>query len=99
MKRPRDLFQDLVQRPLDPSVPLVLKRFTVRLIILLIFCALPMAGGIGFRHMFLVLTGVNAMICVVWAVLRRERPRSAGLTHWDEALVMTIFWLTAQLSA
>jgi len=98
MKKPRDLFHDLVHLPLDPSVPLVLKRFTVRLMILLIFCALPMAGGIGFRRMFLILTGVNAIICVVWAVLRRERPRSAGLTHWDEALMMTILWLTAQLA-
>jgi hypothetical protein len=99
MRNPRDLFHDLVHRPLDPSVPLVLKRFTVRLAILLIFCSLPITGGIGFKRMFLALTGINAIMCVIWALLRRERPKSAGLTHWDEALVMAILWLTAQLAS
>ena len=48
--------------------------------------------------MFVLLTGVNAIMCVVWALLRRERPNGIGLTHWDEALVMSGMWLTAQLA-
>ena len=95
MKDSRDLFHDLVRLPLDPSVALVSKRFLVRLAIILTFAALPMAGGIGFRRMFIALTGINAVVCAIWALLRREPPNGAGLTHWDEALVMTSFWLTA----
>ena len=97
MKHPRTLLHGLIQLPLDPSVALVSKRIVVRLAILLFFAALPIAGTVGFRSMFIVLTGVNVIMCVIWALFRRERPNGVGLTHWDEALVMIGFWLTAHL--
>ena len=80
---------------MDPSVALVSKRFLVRLIIVIMFAALPISGGVGFRRMFIALSGVNVIICVVWALLRRERFNSTALTHWDEALFMSGFWLAA----
>lgn len=95
---PRDLFRDLIQRTLDPSVPQVLKRMAFRLLILFLFSALPVAQGIGFKHMFATLAAVNASICIVWALLRRERPWGRGLTHWDEALVMLLIWLLGSVN-
>jgi hypothetical protein len=97
MKEFRDRLRGFVRLPLDPSVAPVSRRFVVRLVILLIFSALPITGGIGFRRMFITLTGVNIAMCAIWALLRRERFNGASLTHWDEALVMTGFWLTAHL--
>lgn len=86
-----------IQLPLDPSVALVARRFAVRLAFVLILAAIPIAGGIGFHRMFAALTGANAIMCVVCALLQREKPNGAGLTHWDEALAMTGLWLGANL--
>jgi hypothetical protein len=94
----KDLFETLARRPLDPSVPLVLKRLAVRLAILLFFATLPIAGGVGFKGMLALLAAVNALMCVVWALLRREPMNGRGLTHWDEALVMTILWLMGSVT-
>lgn len=91
----RDKLQAYVRCPLDPSVALVSKRFVVRLIIIVIFAALRISGGAGFRRTFIALTGVNVIICVVWALLRKERFNGTALTHWDEALLMSGFWLAA----
>jgi len=95
-KNARKLLHRFVRLPLDPSVAHVSRRFLVRFAILLVFSALPIAGG--FKGMFVLLTGVNAIMCAVWALLRRERPNGAGLTHWDEALAMSGMWLVAQLA-
>jgi hypothetical protein len=62
---------------------------------MLLFCLLP--TGLGFRRNFILIAGANAIVCFVWALLRKEKSRSAGLTHWDEALVMVGLYLTAQL--
>jgi hypothetical protein len=99
MKMPRDLFQDLMHRPLDPSVPLVLKRSALRLFIILLFSISPISGAVGFRQMFVFLTGVNALTCLIWALVRRERPNGPGLTHWDEALVMTFLSLLGNIKS
>ncbi len=96
---PKELLQDLIQRPLDPSVPLVLKRMAFRVLILLLFSALPIAQGIGFKRMFATLAAVNAVTCIIWALLRRERPWGRGLTHWDEAIVMILLWLLSSIKA
>jgi hypothetical protein len=97
MKEFRARLRDFIHLPLDPSVALVSKRFVIRLAILLAFAALPIAGSIGFHRMFVTLTGVNVVMCAIWALLRRERFNAAGLTHWDEALLMSGFWLVAHL--
>lgn len=97
MKQSRKVLHGLVQLPLDPSVTLVSKRFLVRLAIILVFASLPIAGSIGLRRLSITLMGVNVVMCVVWALVRRERPNGVGLTHWDEALVMTGLWAAAHL--
>jgi hypothetical protein len=99
MEIPRDPLQDLMRRPLDPSVPLVLKRIALRLLMLLVFSSLPMARIVGFWRMFAILAAVNAVGCVVWALLRREQPGGRGLTHWDEALVMVLLCLLGSIKA
>ena len=74
--------------PLDPSVGYVTRRFGVRLIIVLLFAAIPIPHGWGFSTMFIVLTGTNALTCSLMALTRRERPDTRALTHWDEAFAM-----------
>lgn len=96
---PKDLFRYLIRWPIDPSVPLVLKRLAFRLLILLAFASLPMANVVGFWRMFALLAAVNAVACVVWALLRREKPGGNSLSHWDEALVMIFFWLLGSIKA
>ena len=86
-----------MHRPLDPSVPLVLRRSAFRLFIVLLFSMTPISGIVGFRKMFVILTGVNALTCVIWALIRRERPGGLGLTHWDEALIMTFLSLLGSM--
>ena len=88
-----------MRRPLDPSVPLVLKRIALRLLMLSVFSSLPMARIVGFWRMFAILAAVNAVGCVVWALLRREKPGGHGLTHWDEALVMVLLCLLGCINA
>ena len=75
-------------RPLDPSVEHVTRRFGVRLTVLLLFAAIPFPHGWGFPTMFIILTGVNALTCSLMALIRRERPDTRALTHWDEAIAM-----------
>jgi hypothetical protein len=86
-----------VQLPLDPSVVVVTKRFAVRLAILLFLAAIPITGGVGFHRMFIALTGANGIICAVCGLLHREKVNGIGLTHWDEALIMTGLFLGTRL--
>ena len=95
MKPPRRSPYRFIESPLDPSVATVAKRFAFRLSILIIFCLIPTA--LGFRRMFILLTAINTFACLIWALLRREKPRGVGLTHWDEALVMFGLFLAAHL--
>ena len=85
------------QMPLHPSVAIVSKRLATRLAILLIFAALPIPHGIGFAKMFVMLTGINAITSTAIALLRRERPDTRAMTHWDEAIVMTALFTIARL--
>ena len=80
---------------LDPSVAIVSKRLALRLAIVLMFAALPVAHGIGFAKMFILLTGVNALTSAAMAVFRREPFHTRALTHWDEALVMAALFTMA----
>ena len=86
-----------IQLPLHPSVAIVSKRLGTRLAILLIFAALPIPHGIGFAKMFVMLTGVNAITSTATALVRRERPDTRAMTHWDEAIIMTALFIIARL--
>ena len=87
------------RKPLDPSVVIVTKRFCVRLLVLMFFAALPIPNGPGFTKMFVLLTGTNALICAVMAVVHRERPNTRALTHWDEGLAMLALFMVGQVVA
>ena len=98
----RSLLQGLnvrLRHPLDPSVPVVARRFAVRLAIVLIFAALPLAPGWSMLRLFVMLTGFNALTCFIAALLLREKPNTQGLSHYDEGLWMAalcvIGWLLA----
>ena len=78
------------QQPVDPSVPIVARRFAVRLVIVLIFAALPLAHGWGMLRMFVLLTGFNALTCFIAALLLREKPNTQALSHYDEGLWMAV---------
>jgi hypothetical protein len=86
-----------IQLPLHPSVAIVSKRLGTRLAVLLIFAALPIPHGIGFAKMFVMLTGINVITSTAMALLRRERPDTRAMTHWDEAIVMTALFTIARL--
>ena len=86
-----------LKRPLDPSVPVVAKRFGVRLLILSFFAALPLSHGWGFATMFVALTGINALTCFFAALLLREKLNTGALNHYDEALGMAALFLIGRL--
>ena len=86
-----------LQHPVDPSVPIVARRFAVRLLILLIFAALPLAHSWGFLPMFVALTGFNALACFFMALLLREKPNRHVLSHYDEAFWMAMLFLLGRV--
>ena len=86
-----------LQQPVDPSVPLVARRFAVRLVIILIFAALPLAHGWGMLRMFVTLTGFNALTCFIAGLLLREKPNTQALTHYDEGLWMAVLCVVGRL--
>src|ERR1039458_2542128 len=86
-----------LKRPLDPSVPVVAKRFGVRLLILSFFAALPLSHGWGFATMFVALLGFNALPCFFAALLLLEKLNTGALNHYDEALGMAALCLIGRL--
>jgi hypothetical protein len=86
-----------LKRPLDPSVPVVVKRFGVRLLILSVFAVLPLSRNWNVPTMFVALTGFNAVACFFTAMILREKPNARALNHFDEALGMAAFCLIARL--
>ena len=87
----------LLKRPLDPTVPVVAKRFAIRLLILLLFAALPLSHSLSFPAMFVSLTGFNAIACFFTALLLREKRNTHALNHYDEALGMVALCLIGRL--
>ncbi len=59
----------------------VLIRFSMRIIILVIFAAF---GGIGFGRSFAALLAMSAIFSAVVGGVRREAPLAPDLNHWDE---------------
>jgi hypothetical protein len=75
----------------------VTKRFAARLLIVLVFAALPLPHGWGFLPMFVALTGCNTVAAFFTALLRGEKLNTRTLTHYDEALWMAGLCLTGRL--
>ena len=61
----------------------VLARFVLRIVILVIFATL---GNIGFARSLETLLWMSIILCVVVAVMRRERLFQPTLNHWDETV-------------
>ena len=85
-----------LRRPVDPSVPMVARRFAIRLLILLPFAALLLPQAGGFAHMFVMLTGFNALYAFFTALIQREKFNARTLNHDDEALGMAALCLIAR---
>ena len=85
------------RRPLDPTVILVARRFALRLLIVLLFAALPLPHSLGFLPMFVALTGFNALVTFFTGLLRGEKLNARTLTHYDEALWMGALCLVGAL--
>jgi hypothetical protein len=86
-----------LRQPVDPSVPIVARRFAARVLIVLIFATLPLAHSWSFSRMFVVLTEFNALACFVTALLLREKPNVHALSHYDEGLWMVMLCVTGRL--
>jgi TRAP-type mannitol/chloroaromatic compound transport system permease small subunit len=63
-----------------PSIQ-VMVRFSLRMVILVIFAAF---AGTSFVGSMVALLWMAAVLCAVMAVMRRELPFRADLNHWDE---------------
>jgi hypothetical protein len=87
----------LLRGPRDASVPIVAKRLAVRLAILVIFAAFATGHPWNFAAIFCCLASLSAFTCSVIALFKRENFRSAGLTHWDEAIILLLLSLVAGL--
>jgi hypothetical protein len=70
----------------------VLIRFSMRIIILVVFAAF---GGIGFGRSFAALLAMSAVFSAVVGVIRREPPFDDVLNHWDETLAYAALFCLA----
>ena len=86
-----------LRQPVDPSVPIVARRFAFRLLIVVAFAAMPLPHSWGLLRMFVVLTGFNALTCFVTALLLREKPNTQALSHYDEGLWMAMLCVAGWL--
>ena len=62
----------------------VVARFVLRSVVL---CAFAAFAGNNFGRSLAALLLLSTALCVVAAVIRREKPLDRSLTHWDEAAV------------
>ena len=69
--------------PQELRSTLVLARFTLRMVILLVFAAF---GSIGFGRSLAALLWMAAILSAVVGAIRREPPFDKVLNHWDETL-------------
>jgi hypothetical protein len=67
---------------LNASSSRVLFRFGLRLVVLVSFASL---GTSDYLRAFLALLLMSALMCVGWALARREPLLGGSLTNWDEA--------------
>jgi hypothetical protein len=70
----------------------VLIRFSMRLVILMIFAAF---GGIGFGRSLAALLGMTALLSATVGILKRETPFDVTLNHWDETVAYAALFCLA----
>jgi hypothetical protein len=58
-------------------------RFSLRMIVIVIFAAL---GGIGFGRSLAALLWMSIVFCAVIGAIKRERLFGSVLNHWDETI-------------
>ena len=74
----------------------VITRFGVRMLVL---CIISASGKLGFGRSLAALLLLSVIVCIITAILRRERPLTGTLTNWDEAAVYGLLCaLTATIS-
>ena len=78
-------------------MPIVARRFAIRLLIVSLFAVLPLSHAWGFLPMFVALTGFNALSCFFVALMLREKLGTYALNHFDEALLMATLCLIGRL--
>jgi hypothetical protein len=64
----------------------VVVRFSLRMIILVIFATF---GSIGFARSLAALLWMSIVLSTVVRAMRRERPFDSILNHWDETVAYT----------
>ncbi len=74
------------REPDSPSIRYVVKRFALKLAILLVFALAQIPSRWGFGYAFVALTALSGMICIGLALVRREAWTLARLNYWHEAV-------------
>jgi hypothetical protein len=72
-----------------------LKRFALKLAMILAFAGLQAATPWGFADALIVLAGGSAFMAVVLARVLRQPMRGGALSYWDEALAFVAIALVA----
>jgi hypothetical protein len=67
--------------PQDMRSTQVMARFTLRIVILVIFASF---GGVGFGRSIATLLWMSTIFSAVVGAIRREPPFDITLNHWDE---------------
>jgi len=62
----------------------MLVRFSLRMIVLVVFA---MLGSIGFARSFAALLWMSTILSAVVGAMKRERPFDISLNHWDETAI------------
>jgi hypothetical protein len=68
----------------DSKTLYVITRFVLRM---LVVCVLSAFARIGFGRSLAALLLLCVIVCIVTAIMRRERPLDGTLTNWDEAAI------------
>jgi hypothetical protein len=70
----------------------VLVRFSMRIIILILFAAF---GSIGFGRSLAALLGMSALLSTLVGAIKRETPFDVALNHWDETMAYAALFCLA----
>jgi hypothetical protein len=73
------------ERSIDPASAYVVKRFALKLAILLLFALAQVKAPLGFKIAAVTLAMLSALLSGGLAVYWNERPTDRALNYWDEA--------------
>ena len=80
-----------------PESRFALKRFALKLAMILAFAGIQASTPWGFADALAVLAGGSAFMAAVLARVLRQRARGKVLSYWDEALAFLVITLVASL--